>query len=477
VRRALQATTASVVFALTISASAEPSSARTANAEADTARREAEKLLRARDVPRACAKLAESVELSPRLTTRLALARCHVAEKRYALATDELEGVAAQAAKEGNRALAKAARADAAFARARTGRVLLSLSPEAQSTEGLDVRVASTPVAPGDLDKPKRMDPGVVTIEAVAPHRKPWSTEQQVVAGKDTVVAVPALEEESTTAPPAAMLSLVVPDHAADIPPKTSGEPPAPPRFNASVDTTGLVFHDPVGRDGRMLISMLRVGYWVHPTTEIFARSGIVWSSLPSGDGATNATNPALGVNRNFALSKQWMLIAGAATTIPVGSGGGADFDPAARQTNQTAVVFVGPALEPNFLALIPGFGVQWNPAPFRFRVREDVVYMIRTRGEAVEPDATQLRSISRARSSVQLGVMQIYAEATYGRFLIEPYFIPKVPDAIDSLVATVAVAATFRPFTVEAGYSRPLDLPQRRGDYNLANLLVGVIY
>src|SRR5689334_17878393 len=68
-----------------------------AHAEAETNRKQAERLLRTRQIDAACETFAESYEKWPRLSTRISLARCHAAQGRYVLAHDELEEIAALA--------------------------------------------------------------------------------------------------------------------------------------------------------------------------------------------------------------------------------------------------------------------------------------------------------------------------------------------------------------------------------------------
>jgi hypothetical protein len=175
---------------------ADPVSA-AASAESQALFAEALALMEAGKDVEACPKFEASLRLEPGIGTRFNLAACyeHVGRTASAWAmfrnTEELGGrrpEAAEARKRGDRL------------EPRLVRVVVDVPEAVRSIPNLDVRRGDVPLSLGQFGTAVPVDPGVITISASAPSRKPWSMVLTATKeGATLTVQVPLLEESRAT--------------------------------------------------------------------------------------------------------------------------------------------------------------------------------------------------------------------------------------------------------------------------------------
>jgi tetratricopeptide (TPR) repeat protein len=199
-------------------------------AAAEALFREARALLRARKYAEACAKLAESQRIDPKLGTLLNLASCHEQQGKTATAWAEFSQAVGMALNAGQQARADYARSHAAGLERKLSRVVFRAPPAAATSEDLRIKVGDKELAAAAIGSRIPLDPGTYPVEVAAPDKKPWSTVISVPPGPATVeVDIPPLANAARPAapqPPAPQAELE-PDSAMEPPAEVGGWPPA----------------------------------------------------------------------------------------------------------------------------------------------------------------------------------------------------------------------------------------------------------
>ena len=164
---------------------------------------EGDRLMRAGDYARACAKLSESNRLDPQLGALLYLAECYEANGQLASAWGSYREGEEIALRRGDER-AQAAGASARALEPRLNRLLLELPPGARPQD-YQVTHNALPVAPALLDTAFAIDAGVHHIEVSAKGHKSWSKRLEVHGeGKHLRVRIPRLIRLPRPAAPAA---------------------------------------------------------------------------------------------------------------------------------------------------------------------------------------------------------------------------------------------------------------------------------
>ena len=227
--RALVACAWATVGLLSVVAPARAQVATSDKALAEALFRDARQLSDAGKLADACPKFAESYRIDPKIGTLVNLATCHEQEGKTASAWAEFTEAASLAERAQQRDRQRFARqhADA------LARQLAQLTLAARSVaEGLEVKLDGRALGVAALGTPFPVDPGDHTVEASAPHRKPWTGHATVAPGPgSTTVDIPALEDEAPPPPPAPPLVVV--------PPPVAPAPP-PPSSASSVRVLGI---------------------------------------------------------------------------------------------------------------------------------------------------------------------------------------------------------------------------------------------
>jgi hypothetical protein len=150
----------------------------------------------------ACPKFAESLRLDRGIGTMLWLADCYESNGQTASAWAFFkEGAAAAALAHDSRE--KVARQRIAKLESKLTTVAILVPPEA-ALSGLDVRRDGIAVSADEWAIGVPVDPGIHTISATAPDRKPWTTNVELAPKPGLVsVTVPVLEPAAAEASPA----------------------------------------------------------------------------------------------------------------------------------------------------------------------------------------------------------------------------------------------------------------------------------
>lgn len=200
------------VLALTSSvamhAAADPDPPKRPPADAARAERlftEAKKLVHDGRHAEACIKLEESERLDSALGTQFNLADCYEHTGRLARAWALFTRVGATARAAGKRERERAALERASALEPKVARITLSIK---DPVPGLEVQRDGVAWSREAIGQPEVVDPGPVSITAVAPGRADFTTRFVLVAGETRTVEVPAL---APIAPPPAAAPVSAP--------------------------------------------------------------------------------------------------------------------------------------------------------------------------------------------------------------------------------------------------------------------------
>ena len=202
-------------------------------AVAESLFREGKERMAAKDYPRACPKLADSLRLDPATGTLLALAMCHERAGKLASAWAEYTDAAARSKREARLDREKAAREKVAALEPRLSFLTIAVPRVAGETSGIEITRNGVPVGTGTLGTAVPVDGGTHTIAASAPGKKSWSAQVTISAsGEHHTMNIPALEE-SAPAPAAPVAAKSAPATAK--PPLAAAAPPVTPSEASSV--------------------------------------------------------------------------------------------------------------------------------------------------------------------------------------------------------------------------------------------------
>ena len=218
-----------VVQSLTLAASADPSGAD--KAVADALFRKGRELMEAGQVSAACGSFSESQRLDPQIGTLINLAICHERDNKTASAYGEYSEAAGLAARAKQTDRERFARSQAEAIEKRLSRLLLAGPAEPGLTITLDGKALSASV----IGAPLPLDPGEHVIFADAPGKRRWEHKLEVPVGPATVtVTIPPLE---IMTPPVVAPPVVAPPVVAPPPPPDIVSGPDPKRVAGAVLT------------------------------------------------------------------------------------------------------------------------------------------------------------------------------------------------------------------------------------------------
>jgi hypothetical protein len=199
----------------------------TAKVAAETLFDEGRRLMSDGKAVEACPKFAESQRLDPSPATLLNLASCYERTDRPATAWATYRAGASAASAAGRQDLVATAQrhADALF----PSLPRLSLNVPSPA-DGMAVALDGVSVGRAEWGIAVPVDPGEHTVDASAPHFKPWSTKLAVGKEATTIaVSVPALDaappEPAPAMPPPAP-AVLAPASSSSLPPSAGALPP-----------------------------------------------------------------------------------------------------------------------------------------------------------------------------------------------------------------------------------------------------------
>ncbi|MDI1445622.1 hypothetical protein [Polyangium sp. 6x1] len=204
-------------------------------------------------------------------------------------------------------------------------------------------------------------------------------------------LAAPARAETAAAeAPPAA------PEAA---PAKKTPAPYSMPFMLRSVNAGNLVRLDTVlafSKTKDTIPVLLQGSYKVLPNLAAIVRLGMIHSETkgPEGTKATSFVNPAIGALYSIPLSESWKMGLFAATTIPVGTGGGNNPDVPKRTANLDGIYarasMDNALFQINYLTPMVGAGIGYIANGLTLQAEVTVLELIRVRGAEVDKDAAR---------------------------------------------------------------------------------------
>lgn len=168
---------------------------------AETLFQDGRALMASHDYAAACPKLEASEKAAPSSGTELNLADCYEKLGRTASAWAIFRDAIRTAETEHRDDRGKLARKRAAALEPHLAHMTVALK---DASGGVEVRRNGKPIAQALLGSAEPVDPGTYTIEAVAPHKKAWSTSVEVKIEAAARVEVPPLEDDTSGAAAAA---------------------------------------------------------------------------------------------------------------------------------------------------------------------------------------------------------------------------------------------------------------------------------
>ena len=187
---------AALASAGTARAQVSPSDAAIANTLFEDGR----KLMHEKNFAEACPRLERSYKLDPAAGTLLNLAVCHEAIGRTASALNEFKDSLALARRENRPERVKFAQT---HLDALKDRICSLTVRQAGQESGLEWKIDGVKVGTESLGLALPIDPGLHTVEAVAPGKKPWKTTVELRRdGETKSLEIPALAALPVEAPP-----------------------------------------------------------------------------------------------------------------------------------------------------------------------------------------------------------------------------------------------------------------------------------
>jgi tetratricopeptide (TPR) repeat protein len=181
---------------------------------------QAKKLMAERRAAEACPKLEESQRLDPGSGTLLNLARCYEQVGRLSSAWNGYLEAASAARASGNGQREKEARKRADALRPRVSNLVVMVTPEVASAEGLEISRDGQPIGKAQWGAAIPADEGEHAVAAAAPGHARWQTVVVVKGeGTTTTVVVPGLTHEAAAPPLPVSTAPVAPPPAKDEPP------------------------------------------------------------------------------------------------------------------------------------------------------------------------------------------------------------------------------------------------------------------
>lgn len=174
--------------------------ARDARADSATAQAlfdQGKKLMTEKKYAEACPKFEESQKLDPGLGTQMNLALCYESMGRTASAWSLYLEVAGSAKSAGQTDREKRARDSAKALEPKLSKLTIEV---ASPPTGLEVKRNGVLVNQATWGTPIPVDPGDVTVTAMAPDRKEWSETVKIEKPGETKISVPELEKGKTPA-------------------------------------------------------------------------------------------------------------------------------------------------------------------------------------------------------------------------------------------------------------------------------------
>ena len=245
-------------------------------------------------------------------------------------------------------------------------------------------------------------------------------------------------------------------------------------------DTAIGAFSD-AGVNGETISSVWTFSYKITAHLAPLVRFAVTDSRPAMGEKAVAISNPLLGLTWAPKLSAHWKFATLAGVTVPVGSGGGDDGNPA-RAAAQKAGVFARSAMDNALFAVndvtpVVGLDLAYVRAGLTIQGEATLFELVRERGGTVDPDKYKTNFTTGGHVGYFLVPwLCASAELRYQRYLTTPAAVAMKPVTRDNL--TVAGGLRFvlklghgRMLRPGVSYARGLDDPMTARDYQIVQI------
>lgn len=255
-------------------------------------------------------------------------------------------------------------------------------------------------------------------------------------------------------------------------------------------DTTVALYKDAKSGDpGSTVASMLLFSYKITPELAPLLRLGVVSSSPPSGDGATNIVNPALGLTYGIKLGSSIRLAAFLGMTLPIGMGGGDSAEPAKAAASRSGILarsaMDNAMFAVNDLTLFPGLDIAYVDHKLTVQAEATVLQLMRARGNKAQKDGAKTNLTTGLHVGYFfLPMLSAGGEIRYQRWLTTPAAV--AADATGTLrdTATFAVGLRYHQKLGQSvwirpglAYARGIDKPMADQGYNIVQVDIPVAF
>jgi len=245
-------------------------------------------------------------------------------------------------------------------------------------------------------------------------------------------------------------------------------------------DTAVGTFTDS-GASGQTVASVWTFSYKITAHLAPLVRVAVTDNMPAMGASATAISNPLFGLVWAPRLSAHWKYAMLGGVTMPVGSGGGDDGNPA-RAAAQKAAVFARSAMDNSLFAVndvTPVIGVDLAFAAGGFTIQGEATLfeLVRERGGTVDPDKYKTNFTSGGHLGYfLLPWLCASAELRYQRYLSTPAAVAMKPATRDNLTVAGGLRAVIklghgRLLRPGVSYARGLDDPMNARHYQIFQL------
>jgi hypothetical protein len=281
------------------------------------------------------------------------------------------------------------------------------------------------------------------------------------------------------------------------------------------LDTAVAFYKNPTSdKSGTTVASMLLFSYKVIENLAPLVRVGLVSNSPPDGnmvagamppkemDSSTGFLNPVLGATYGIKLGKDFKLGLFLGLTVPIGSGGGDDAKPEAKEANRLGIparsAMDNAMFAVNDFTIFPGVGFAYVGHGFTAQVEATLLQLTRVKGDeknaagvAANPD----KSKTNFTTGLHVGyfvipMLSLGAEIRHQRWLSTPKAVEADEALADDAQMGVRDTTTFAVgprfhfklsdsvwFRPGVAYAMPLDKPFSKSKHKMVQLDLPVAF
>jgi hypothetical protein len=291
---------------------------------------------------------------------------------------------------------------------------------------------------------------------------------------------------------------------------------PVAPATVLRLDTSMAFYKNPVSdKSGTTVASMLLFSYKVIDNLAPLVRVGVVSNSPPDGNtvpgtmppqemkSKTGFLNPVLGATYGVKLGKDFKLGLFLGLTVPIGSGGGDDAKPEAKEANKMGIparsAMDNAMFAVNDFTVFPGVGLAYVAHGFTAQIEATLLQLTRVKGDeknaagvAANPDSSKTNFTAGLHLGyfVVPGLLSLGGEIRHQRWLSTPKAVEA--DEADANMTPMGVRDTttfavgprfhfklgesvwFRP---GVAYAMPLDKPYSKSEHKMVQLDLPVAF